>query len=120
MTTEVVSKRVPMVIVTYRDVYSWAARFSKNEAEMHEKHAAIVRLNETDMKEIGVIAGRKIRFSNGVGSVEVMAILDSKCPKGFAFMPLSYIPNQLTNYEPGGLPNFKWIDVTAEAVTPLA
>lgn len=120
MTTEVVRKRVPMVIVTYRDVYSWAARFGNNEGEMYEKHAAIARLNETDMKEVGVSPGSKITFSNSIGSVTVLAVLDSKCPKGFAFMPLSHIPNQLTSYESGRLPNFKWIPVTAEAVSPHA
>lgn len=109
-------QRSPLVVVTYRDIYAWVARLDKNEEAMYERYAAIVRLAEVDMKAIGVSNGGKVELSNGVGSVVVRVQLDSKCPKGFGFMPMSHIPNQLTSYEAGKLPNFKWIEVTAEAV----
>lgn len=106
--------KLPLVVVTYRDVYVWVARLDKNEEVMVDKYAAIIKLSETDMKAIGVNRGGKVKLSNEVGSVVVRVQLDSKCPKGFGFMPMSYIPNQLTSYQAGKLPNFKWIEVTAE------
>ncbi|MBI2958262.1 MAG: hypothetical protein HYY32_05400 [Chloroflexi bacterium] len=109
-------QKLPLVIVTYREIYAWIARLDKNEEAMFEKYSAVVRLSEADMKAIGVNRGAKVKLSNEVGSVVVRAQLDSKCPKGFAFMPMSRIPNQLTSYQPGKLPNFKWIEVSAEAV----
>ncbi|MDO8473692.1 MAG: molybdopterin dinucleotide binding domain-containing protein [Dehalococcoidia bacterium] len=111
-------RKLPLVVITYRDVHAWVARLDQNEEAMIQKHAAIVRLGEADMKDVGVSVGGTIRLSNAIGSVVVRAQLDSKCPKGFAFMPMSHIPNQLTSYESGRLPNFKWIEVTAEAVPP--
>ncbi|MEW6034002.1 MAG: molybdopterin dinucleotide binding domain-containing protein [Chloroflexota bacterium] len=109
--------QVPLVIVTYRDVYAWAAKLDKNEEAMYEKYAAIVRLSEGELKALGVGNGGKVRLSNSAGSVVVRAQLDSKCPRGFGFMPMSHIPNELTSYEAGKLPNFKWIEVMAQAIT---
>ena len=106
---------IPLVVVTYRDIYAWAAHLDKNEETMYDKYAAIIRLSEPDMKAIGVNRGDKVRLSNKVGSIVVRVQLDSKCPKGFGFMPMSHIPNELTSYEAGKLPNFKWIDVVAKA-----
>ncbi len=105
-----------IVLVTYRDVYAWVARLDKNEKAMLQKYAAVVRMADADMKAIGVSNNGKVILSNEVGSVEVLVRLDSKCPKGFAFIPMSHIPNQLTSYEAGKLPNFKWIEVEAKAV----
>ncbi len=35
----------------------------------------------------------------------------------FGFMPMSHIPNELTSYDSGKLPNFKWIETLAKAVS---
>lgn len=105
--------QLPLVVVTYRDAYAWAARLDKNEEAMYERYAAIVRLCEPDLKALGIAHGDRVVLSNTAGSVVVTARLDSKCPRGFGFMPMSHIPNELTSYEPGKLPNFKWIEVIA-------
>jgi len=105
---------MPLVIVTYRDVYAWAAKLDKNEEAMYEKHAAIVRMSETDMKTLGISSGDRVILSNPVGSVTVRAQLEKKCPAGFGFMPMSHIPNRLTSYDSGRLPNFKWIETMAQ------
>ena len=47
----------------------------------------------------------------------VKAQSDKKCPRGFGFMPMSHIPNELTSYDSGKLPNFKWIETLAEAAS---
>jgi formylmethanofuran dehydrogenase subunit D len=110
-------QQVPVVIVTYRDVYAWAARHDRNAEALYDKWAAIVRLSKNDISSLGISDGDRVKLSNSAGSVVVKAQLDKKCPHGFGFMPMSHIPNELTSYDSGKLPNFKWIETLAEAVS---
>ncbi|RJQ29903.1 MAG: hypothetical protein C4589_04240 [Peptococcaceae bacterium] len=104
-----------LIIVIYRDVFLWSEKYKKDRTDSWEDKAAFVRLAEQDLKALGISGDGKIKLSNSVGSIVVRALADSKGRSGYGFMPVSPLVNRLTSYGEGRLPNFKRIEVTAEA-----
>lgn len=111
-------------LITYRDVFQWAAR--RRDAAAYQQRSALVRLSPQDMKALGMKDGECVSLSNPRGEVVVVARADAHCPPGHGLMPLSPYANQLSGYDPESspLPDFKDIPVTArptaQGVTPLA
>ncbi|MDP6510040.1 MAG: molybdopterin dinucleotide binding domain-containing protein [Dehalococcoidia bacterium] len=110
-------------LITYRDVFQWAAR--RQDPAAYQEHSAQVRLSPEDMKSLGVRSGDTVSLSNTGGEVVVLARADAHCPAGHGLMPLSAYANRLSGYDPqvSPLPNFKNIPVTIQptdsGVTPL-
>ena len=111
-------------IITYRDVFQWAAH--RQDLAAYQARSALVRLSPEDMKLLGVRSGDAVSLSNTGGEVVVLASADAHCPPGYGLMPLSAYANRLSGYEPqvSPLPNFKSIPVTIQptvsGVTSLA
>jgi formylmethanofuran dehydrogenase subunit D len=110
--------QIPLVIVTYRDVFQWATKYKENSWSKYEERSAQVRLSPIDLKSLEVANGAEVKLSSCAGEVVVRAKLDPSCPQGFGYMPVSQYSNILTSYDPAKakLPNFKRIEVLAEPV----
>jgi len=108
--------QVSLVIITYRDIFQWAAKQKGEADDSYKKRSAQVQLSESDLKTLGIDDGAMIRLNNAAGSVVVNARLSSDCPQGIGYMPASCYSNELTSYDPSiaQLPNFKRIQVVAE------
>jgi formylmethanofuran dehydrogenase subunit D len=110
-------------LITYRDVFQWAARCQDPAA--YQERSAQVRLSPEDMKSLGVRSGDAVSLNNTGGEVVVLAWADAHCPAGYGLMPLSAYANRLSGYDPqvSQLPNFKSIPVTIQladsGITPL-
>ena len=102
-----------LTIVTYRDIFLWSERYKENG----RPEAALVRLSPHDLADLGIDAGGKLRLISGEGNIVVDVLAEPKCPPGYGYMPISPLVNRLTgSCRPGKLPNFKHIEVEAEAV----
>jgi len=108
--------QVPIVIVTYRDVFQWVDCFKGNEGTACQEHGAWIKLSRRDIKSLGLAEGEKVRLSNQEGSIVVAIKSDPGCPPGFGYMPVSPLCNKLTGYNSGKgkLPNFKRIEAVME------
>ena len=113
------SSPIPIVIITYKDLFLWAARYKSVSDVDYERRAAQISLSADDLKSLGIDDSAQVRLANEFGSIVVQAKLDPRCPKGFGFMPRSRLTNRLTNYDPTRAknPNFKRIEVTVEPVS---
>jgi len=103
--------QIPLIIITYRDVFQWVANQRRVE------HLPSVRISESDLNELGIADGDRVKFSNAAGSIVVQAKLDQDCRRGFGYMPISLYSNRLVSYDGSRarLPNFKRIEVLAQA-----
>ncbi|MDI6777045.1 MAG: molybdopterin dinucleotide binding domain-containing protein [Syntrophales bacterium] len=98
-------------IVTYRDIFLWSERY-KEDGWLD---AAVVRLSPQDLADLGIAENGKLKLTSSEGSIVVDVLAEPKCPPGYGYMPVSPIINRLTTCRPGKLPNFKHIEVEAEA-----
>ncbi|OIP92264.1 MAG: hypothetical protein AUK24_01810 [Syntrophaceae bacterium CG2_30_49_12] len=101
-----------LTIVTYRDIFLWSERYKENG----QPAAALVRLSPKDLADLGIAAGEKLKLTNEEGSIVVDVLAEPKCPSGYGYMPVSPLVNRLTTCRHGKLPNFKHIEVKAEAL----
>ena len=111
--------QVPIVIVTYRDVFQWVACFKGNEGVACQEHGAWIKLSRRDIKSLGLSEGERVRLSNREGSIVIATKSDPGCPPGFGYMPVGSLCNKLIGYSSGKdkLPNFKWIEAVVEKAT---
>jgi formylmethanofuran dehydrogenase subunit D len=108
--------RLSLILVTYRDVFQYAARH-KGEAESnYEQRSTVMRLSPEDMKTLGTKDGDQVKLHNDSGELIVRVKTDKNCWQGVGFIPASLYSNKLTSYDParGRLPNFKRLEVIAE------
>ena len=108
--------QIPLILVTYRDVFQWVTKQREGPRECYAGRSAIVHISAADMKALALEDGAPVRLNNDVGGVIVRAWLDANCQQGFGYMPVSPYANMLTSYDParGKLPNFKRILVMVE------
>lgn len=116
---------IALVVVTYRDVFQWAARHTGESADDFQERSAIVRLSPEDMRALGTAPGRAVKLRSRAGEVVVRAEVDTGCRSGFAFMPVSPYASRLVSYDAArwSLPDFKRVEAsvepTAEPISPL-
>ena len=108
-------QQLTLIIATCRDIFQWVSK-AKGLEKQYQERSAVVWLSPNDMKALKIEDGDRIKLRNALGAVEVQAKLDSSCPEGFAFMPVSYHASKLVEYDPGKarLPGFKRIEVSAK------
>ena len=108
--------QLPLIIVTYRDAFQWAAQHRPASEDDYQVRSAVLRLSPADLKSLGVSDGVPLRLSNASGEVVVQAKADAGCPRRFGFMPVSRCVNLLTTYDgtKSELPDFKRIEVLAQ------
>lgn len=106
---------IPLVIVTYRDIYQWVVNQRDGWGEACQKHAAIVRLSPADLKKLELKDGARVELRSESGSVVVEVKSDPACEEGMGHMPASLYSNCLASYNPSvsRLPNLKRIEVRA-------
>ncbi|MEE4353950.1 MAG: molybdopterin dinucleotide binding domain-containing protein [Desulfatiglans sp.] len=116
---------IALIVVTYRDVFLWTAKLKGEKAEDLQKRSALVKLSSEDLQALGTSSGRPVKLKSDSGEVVVRAEVDSACPKGIAFMPLSPYVAKLAGYDGTRykLPDFKRIQVLVEStenpISPL-
>jgi len=116
---------ITLVVVTYRDVFQWAAKHQGESADDFQERSAIVKLSPEDMRALGTTSGRAVKLRSRAGEVVVRAEVDTGCRSGFAFMPVSPYASRLVSYDAArcNLPNFKrleaTVELTAEPIPPL-
>ena len=117
---------VPLVIVTYEDIYQWVAEQEDGLGDKYQKQAAVVRLCPSDIESLGLRDSERVELRSESGSIVVEAKPDAVCREGTGFMPVSLYSNQLADYHPSpsGLPRVKHVQVIAvptdKEVTPLS
>ena len=115
MNSSIERQKIPLIIVTHRDIFQWISKM-KGFGEKYKERSAVVWLSPGDMKALKIEDGDKIKIRNNLGAIVVQAKPDSSCPQGFAYMPVSQYSSRLVEYDPGKarLPGFKRIEVLAE------
>ncbi|MBM4462513.1 MAG: hypothetical protein FJ012_04125 [Chloroflexi bacterium] len=119
-------KGVPLVIVTYQDIYQWIARQRDGWGDSYQAQSATIRLSPADLKNLGLKDGDLVELDNEAGAVVVKTKSDPACEEGTAIMPASLYSNRLASCDPSRsrLPNLKRIEViarpTGKGVTPLS
>jgi len=119
-------KGIPLIIITYQDIFQWVARQRDGLGDMYQQRSAVVRLSPTDLQNLGLDDGASVEFKSTAGSVVVEAKSDPACREGIGYMPASLYSNRLASYNPltSRLPNFKRIEViaipTEKNITPLS
>ena len=106
---------IRLVLLTYDDIYQWIARQRDGMGETYRKHAALICLSPSDLKEVGLQDGGHVELSSQSGSVVVEVKSDTACAEGTGHMPASLYSNCMAGYDPSvsTLPNLKRIEVTA-------
>lgn len=112
------TKKIKLVIVTYRDAYQWAIKQKEGSEANYQDLSNQVSMSPTDLEALAISDGDMIRLSDPMGAIVVKVKTDASCPPGFGFVPVSSYVNKLTEYDPqkAQLPNFKRIEVEAETV----
>ena len=116
---------ITLVIVTYRDVFQWAAKHKGGSADDFQERSALVKLSPEDLQALGMAPGRAVKLKSRSGEVVVRAEADDGCPSGFAFMPVSPYASRLASYDAARycFPDFKRIEArvesTADPISPL-
>lgn len=105
-------QEISIIIVTYRDVFQWAAKQKGISSSDYEDRSTIVRMSASDMKALGIVDDAPVRLRTSLAEVVVRAKLEPGCRQGFGFMPASPYSNKLASYDPekGRLPNFRRIE----------
>jgi len=106
---------VPLVIVTYEDIYQWVAEQEDGLGDKYQEQAAVVRLCPSDIESLGLRDSERVELRSESGSIVVEAKPEAVCEEGTGFMPVSLYSNQLADYHPSpsGLPRVKHIKVRA-------
>ena len=116
---------ITLVIVTYRDVFQWAAKYKGESSDDFKERSALVKLSPEDLQTLGMPPGRAVKLKSRSGEVVVRTEVDDGCPPGFAFMPVSPYASRLVSYdaERYRFPDFKRIEAkvesTADPISPL-
>lgn len=119
-------KGLPLVIVTYQDIYQWITWQRDGWGESYQAQSAMVRLSPADLKNLDLSDGDLLELGSEAGAVIVKTKSDPACIEGTALMPASLYSNRLSSYDPSRsrLPDLKRIDVIARpaqnGVTPLS
>ncbi|MDY6967419.1 MAG: molybdopterin dinucleotide binding domain-containing protein [Spirochaetota bacterium] len=105
-----------IIIITNRNVKLSALKYKEDSQEEYNNLSAMIELSQEDIKSLGIKEKSKVKLSNEYGAIIAQVISDPECPKGFGFMPVSKLANQLTSYNPEKLriPNFKRLEVKIE------
>lgn len=117
---------IPVLLLTYQDIYLWVAKQKDGLGEEYRKRAAVVRLSPTDLNSLGMHDGGHVELGSRRGSVVVEAKSDTTCREGRGHMSTSLYSNCLAGYDPSvsRLPNLKHIEVrvmsTEEDITPIS
>jgi formylmethanofuran dehydrogenase subunit D len=112
------SKKITLIIVTYRDAYQWAIRQKEGNESDYQDKSNQLSMAPADLETLAISDGDTIRLSNPIGAILVKVKADGDCPPGLGFIPVSSYINKLTEYNPekAQLPNFKRIETIAEVV----
>ena len=108
-------KGVPLIIVTYQDIYQWLIRQRDGWGDSYQAQSAMVRLSPVDLKNLGLGDGDLVELGSEAGDIVAKTKSDPACEEGTALMPASLYSNRLASYDPSRsrLPNLKRIDVIA-------
>ena len=109
--------QIQLVVVTYRDVFQWAAKL-KGDMSEYQLLSKFISISESDLEDLGIADGAEVKLSNAAGSIVVQARLEQDGSKGFGYMPSSQYSNMLVSYDlnKAGSPGFKRIEVWVEPI----
>ena len=100
-----------VTIVTYRDIFQEQEEAKDRYSQEYQDLSALIVLDRSDMKLVGVEDGDLVLVENEWGSVVVKAKLSEEedSHSGVAFMPNSPWSNRLVSGDTGtsGIPDFK-------------
>ena len=112
---ETSGKEVPLVLITYHDIFQQVAKQRWWLGEEYQQQSAAVQLSPSDLKLVGVEEGGSIELRSDVGSIVVQAKSAPNLKKEICYMPFSLYSARLAGYDPqkAKLPNLKRIEVIA-------
>ena len=104
-----------ITIVTYRDVFQSKALEESMFSEEYQKLSAVIKMDESDIKKVGVSEGDSLTVKNGSGQVNLRVEKSGyeEPHEGIAYMPNSPWSNALVSADTGGsgVPKYKAIEV---------
>ncbi|NYT01216.1 MAG: formylmethanofuran dehydrogenase [Methanosarcinales archaeon] len=116
-----------MRIVTFRDIFQSEAQEMGRYSQEYQDLSAVVRLDQLDMKRLGLKDGQRVAVEGDSGTVVVTARTSDESPHpGVALMPNSPWSNRLVPEETdeSRIPEFKnlkgRIVATEEKVKPIS
>mgnify|MGYP003451369046 CR=1 FL=1 len=118
----------PFVLITGRQLEHWHTGAMTRPATVLSalEPQPVVTLCASDMKQLGIKPGDRVRVSSRRGQIELAARLDPALAEGQAFIPFAYseaAANLLTNaaLDPfGKIPEFKYCAVAITVLSPNA
>lgn len=117
---------IPLVIVTYQDIYQGVVKQRDGWGDTYQKHSAVARISPADLKKLDLTDGARVELRSQSGSVVVEIKSDPACEGGMGYMAASLYSNRLAGYDPSAsrLPNLRRIEVravpTQKDITPLS
>jgi formylmethanofuran dehydrogenase subunit D len=88
-----------IMLILYRDIFVDEALLKNKFSSEAKEAAAIVKLDEMDIKKIGLKEGGSARISGASKTIVARVIKDQKPHEGYAFMPLSPWSNSLMHFD---------------------
>ncbi len=118
----------PMVLTTGRTLEHWHTGAMTRRATQLDRlePEAFVGMNGSDMAQLGVAAGERVRVTTRRGTIELMARRDAAIAPGMLFIPFCFAEapaNRLTNpaLDPfGKIPEVKYAAARIEKADPRA
>lgn len=90
-----------LTVITYRGIFQEVEEMLGVYSEGYRDQSAVVALDGSDMKDMGVEAGGPIRLETASGDVVVTAKLSEEAHPGVALMPASPWSAQLLSGDVG-------------------
>ncbi|MEM2934553.1 MAG: molybdopterin dinucleotide binding domain-containing protein [Halobacteria archaeon] len=87
-----------ILLILYRDIFVDEALLKNRFSREFQEAAAAIRLDEMDIKKIGLKEGGNARISGSSKAIVARVIKDQKPHQGYAFMPLSPWSNSLMHF----------------------
>lgn len=88
-----------LILILYRDIFVDEAMLKNRFSRELKEAAAVIRLDEVDIKKIGLKEGGNARISGSSKTIVARVIKDQKPHQGYAYMPLSPWSNSLLHFD---------------------
>lgn len=88
-----------ILLILYRDIFVDEALLKNRFSNELRELAAVIKLDEMDIKKIGLKEGGNARISGSSKAIVARVIKDQKPHQGYAFMPLSPWSNSVMHFD---------------------